>query len=398
MARTRRRRVYLAAEGTYETDPSASGSGYLWVPATSVGELVDKHGLEETNYNTGRNWGTRFEPLVDGAELELEVPMIGLATAANDGVAPPANDWLDLFLTHIFGTQASLTGDGAGSGSTTTNLVTDGQVAYATQDLLAVFQGGLAVNRTQWVVVTSAASPNFGVAPTMEQAVTTAGVAFGSKIYRPDSDGGATIACVYVDDDLTYTLLGGRVTSFSIKGDTNRAIRAKLGIRFSTKTLDGSKSSLPNVGAGPAVTALKCFGSPVYFNNVNYATAGWELDFGLETAVVPATSGGNGRAGDELITLAPVLTIHPLRTDAIVNLKRGSGGDPTVGRMMLQLGAGRFSTVLNSMAVHFEAAQVIEVSGENENGRPRHAVQIKAIDNGQFSAGVDAHLVQVARA
>lgn len=389
MASTKKKSLYLAAESTYGTDPSTNGSGYTPIPAMPVGEIVDELEQLATNYSTGRLHDTAPVVGPDGASLSFTVPLIGLSAEAGDGASPPADDWLDIILTHIFGAQTKLDGEGVATGSTSTNLVLDTD-EYGVGDLLPY---NLGTGVTQWVRVTAdAADGSYTVAPAMSPLAVDAGVIYGSTRYRFTDGGGATLSAVLVDDTVgTYRLGGGRVTGFVISGGAGQMYSAEVTMRFDAAAEDASaKTSLPAALTAPVVTPLKAMLSPVRFNGTAYPSASTRLDFGIEATRVQATSGTNGRSGDVVIRLSPMLTIVPLRTDAIRELRRLV----TQGPVDIHFGAGvRSGGALNSMAATFGNAFVEQVSAQDDAGLARQSVTIKAIDAG--AAGVH---FQVARA
>ena len=127
------------------------------------------------------------------------------------------------------------------------------------------------------------------------------------------------------------------------------------------------------------MTPVKCLGSPVAFGGTYYDTASFNFDLGLQTAPVKATSSLTGRAGHEVIRIAPQLTFQPLRTNAIRNLQRAA----TTGEAWLQLGAGILSgTLLNTLAAYMGLAQVTAVEGQDDEGHARQQVTLMAKDPG----------------
>lgn len=402
MARTRKRMLHIAAQtGGYTTDPSANGSGYLYVPALTVGPPEDTSELLPTNYATGRVWDTAPETGADGATLSFTTPLIGLATAAGDGTnaSSVTVDWLHTLLLHTFGATRTTVGEGLNASSTTTAVVLD-TPNFTAQDITAIYESGVPTSgaRSQWVRLDSVATNTWQITPDLAAAPTTAGVAYGARIITADDDGGDALACVVTDDDVVYTLLGGRVTSLTFEAEHGQMWRANWTVRFNTKTLDSGKTSLPVASAGPAVTPLKHMRSPFWFGDTPYATRRVTIDFGLETAVIGDSDEINGRAGDELIRLSPSITIEPLRTDAIVNLKRNA----TTGMALVQLGAGVGSggpppTVINTMAVVFDQATAQEVTYSDESGRTRQSVVFRLADRVIFTGTTAAYPLQIAR-
>lgn len=400
MSRTRKRALFVDTETTYGSDPSANGSGYAAVPCFSIGDLTDGKEQLETAYHTGTVYDTAPETGKDGGSFDFETPVIGLETAAGDGTdaSTVTDDWEDALLLHTYGNQTTTSGEGLLSVASATAVTLDAD-AYNVQNLFPVYEAGVpaAGARSQWNLVTvDPADNSYTIAPGFAENPTGAGVAYGSKIYRPDDDGGDPLSFAYQDDELIYRCSGARVTSHSITWAAGQMLRSRWSVRFDNKTEEAStKTSLPTALAAPAITPLKGLLSPVWFNGTLYATSRVEINFNLETSEEMSTAATNGRAGDELIKAQPTIVIEPLRTDAILNLKR----NVTKGRLLIQLGGGVLSGgVLNTMCFHAEEAYVSDVSPADENGRTRQQVTLTVSEKKEFSAGVSSLIWQLARA
>ena len=407
MSLTRKRAIWIALEsGGYGVDPSTDGSGYKSVPAFGpIPMVVDLKSPLATEYATGRQYPTAPIAGPDGWSLDgIEIPLVGLATAAGDGVnaSTVTDDWLDLILTHILGTQRTTPGEGvASSTSSTLTLDTD---SATIQDLVPVFEAALPSSssvRTQWALITvDNADGSYSVAPNWTANPTTAAIAYGAKIYNGNDAGGYTLSVVIQDDDVYYLLSGGRISSFGFSSEmtpTGVIVKARMSLMGDTKTEQTStKTALPAWLAAPATTPIKGLLSPVFFGGTQYQTRRIDFDLGLATETNASTAATNGRAGMQNVTMRPSLTIEPLRTDAIQNLRRNA----TQGRVLVQLGSGVVSgspAVLNGMAVSFSEGSVIEAA-DSGDGIARKTVTIQATDPIYFSGSTIDKYVQVARA
>ena len=395
MARSRKRSIWIAAEtGGFGVDPDADGSDYLSVPAFDLSDLTDQKEQLPTNYFTGRLHDTAPIPGADSAEISFGVPLIGLATAAGDGIAPPTADWLDTFLTHIFGAVATHSGEGSDAGGHSASTFVSAAVVTGLDDndLIPVYDAAT-LARTQWARITSDTSePTYSITPAWASTPSNAAIAYGTRLFQFTDGGGNTLSVVYQDDDVgTYRLAGGRITSASISGDAGQSPRLNVTMRFNSITEEAStKTSLPSTVGGPAITPTIMEVSPVWFNGSQIATSSMTLDFGVEAARIPATSGAQGRAGDEVIRLNPTLAIQPLRTEAQRILRR----NVTEGEVLVQIGAGVLSGgVLNTLAVNFGAAYAAETTMADQDGVARQSITFQSIDPG--AGGVH---FQVARA
>lgn len=395
MPKTRARSLHLMAEATYGVDPSATGASYLYVPAMSVGDLQDGKALLETNYNNAENWPTAGVPGPDGWSFDFEVPLIGMATAAGNAVnaSTVTADWLDAIKLHVLGTLRTTAG--LTLTATTVSTLTGASNPFTAQDLTAVFLANVPTNapRSQIALLTNSASP-YNIAPNLVQSP-GASVAYGAKLYRASSDGGASLAFVYTEDDLMYLCLGGRVTAYVESADSRGIWKAKVTVSGDSKTLTntGVKTSLP-APAAPAVTPLICTLSPVFFNGTAMETKSISIDFGVNAQPYLVTGAANGRGDFLNIALAPKVSVEPLRTDAHLLLKRNG----TTGRLMIQQGAGVFSGgVLNLGAFHAESVQAMEVAYSDDSGRARQKIDFTVVNPGAFSAGVVSQKIQSAR-
>jgi hypothetical protein len=213
-------------------------------------------------------------------------------------------------------------------------------------------------------------------------------------VYRPDDDGGSSsIALVYRQDATDYTLLGGHVTAAKITATAGQMARLALSLRGDSITQE-TKGSLPAAGTGPATTPIKMTGSPLYFGGSAYETDQLEIDLAPQAVLRNATAGANGRGGDENLSYAPTITARPLTAEAQRLLKRNC----TTGRLLVQLGAGILtSSVLGTIGLHWESVVAEEVTITDENGRLRDAIKFRIADAVEFSAGVDAVAMQLAR-
>ena len=394
--RERKRQIHIAHEATYATDPDSDGSSYLYCPAEGI-TYEEQAEIIETAYSTSRNFPTESELGAQGHTVSFQVPLIGLATAAGNNInaGTVTNDWLDLILESAFGIQASTEGEVV-TGSTTSTLTTADSTWATQQNLVPVHIASVptGAERTQWSQIQTSAGGSSALAPTLQASPGNGSVAYGIKQYRVDDDGGATLALVLTDDSLVYTFLGGRITSLRITGEHKRRAMMAVTIQFDRRSLDTGKTSLPTA-ALVAPTPVKMFRSPVHHNNVRIPTRMVEIDFGFAAAEVQDTESTNGRAGYELVSIAPTITIEPLRADSYDLLKQNL----TRGPVLVQLGAGVVAnSILNSLAVFFARAEAREVSYTAQDGITRNRVVFTAVDRIEFSAGVASMFMTVARA
>lgn len=406
MARTKKRAVWIALEvdgsnnPVFGVDPSADGSGYKYVPAVVVGDLVPERKLLEAPVATGTTWATAPIPGPDGASLQLEVPLSGLASACGAGTnaSSVTDDYLDLLARHIFTTAATVAGVAVGTGSTGSNLVlASDPTGYDAQQLVPIFETAKPTTgvRALWALLNNSTGPTFtAVTPAMDYSPTNAAIAYGTKTYLPSDSGGPTIALAYKLDGVIYRLLGGRVTQASIVGELDGFWRLKITISFDSKADDTSGKT-----ALPAVTRFTRFQkvllSPFWFNGTKYSTRKIEIDLAITAAVVGATDAVNGRAGHESIAMGPKVMVEPQFAETWNTLRDAQ----TEGRVLVQFGSGALSGgVLNAGAFHIEAATVRDAKLADENGRQRHAIMLETVTSLTHTSGDASRVCQYVRA
>jgi hypothetical protein len=394
--RERKRQIHFMAEATYATDPDADGSSYLYCPAEGI-TYEEQTEILDTAYSTSRNFPTEAEVGAQGHTVSFSVPLIGLSAAVGNGTdaSTITDDWLDVLLLSAFGLQVTTEGESV-TGSTTTSLTTADSNWATVQNLVPVHIASIpaAAERTQWSQIQTSTGGSTTLAPTLQASPGNGSVAYGTKQYRVDDDGGSSLALVLTDDALVYTFLGGRITSLRITGEHKRRAMMAVTIQFDRRSLDAGKTSLPSATL-VAPTPVKMFRSPVHHNNVRIPTRMVEIDFGLAAVEVQDTESTNGRAGYELVSIAPTITIEPLRADTYDLLKQNL----TRGPVLVQLGAGVVaSSILNSLAVFFARAEAREISYTAQDGITRNRLVFTAVDRIEFSAGVASMFMTVARA
>lgn len=380
--RTSERTLYLALEtGGYATDPSANGSGYRSVPAEDLGDLPEAVTQLEQSIASDSPYPAEVVAGPEGPiEISFKLAPWGLQTEAGDGdtASAVADDLWDDILVHVLQTRTSVDGEGVSTGSTTTNLVLDTD-SHSVYDLLPYFTTGL--TRAEWSVATvDAADGSYTVSPAFVNAPVDAGEIRGTHVWAPPSTqfaGGYTFSGVYKDSNIgTYWLGGGRITKLSLNAVAGQRLLWDVTVRFDRSSEDASaKSSLPTPITVPPITGLQCLRSPVAFNGTRYAVQGFNFDFGITAAPVKDTAGLNGRGGDEMMSLAPMLEIMPLRTDALRELQRAASRGPA----LLQLGGGSdpaSAGYLNTMAIYLGNGQIVGAAPSDDEGYARQTIRI----------------------
>jgi hypothetical protein len=382
--RHRVRAAWIAAEsGGYGVDPSADGSGYVHARAHVFDTPTNDRAIFEVDEATGRNRPTDVEAGPDGTSLTLTFAELGLSSAAGDGATPSSSDALTLLLNSAFGSAQAVTGEGVAAGSTSSTLNLDTNALAAGQ--LACSQGASTNSgRAQWRRVTGASSP-YTVAPANWVATPDAAdVAYGSLQWRDSTQGYSIAAVVQVEaaagSTETYTLLGGRPTSIKKRTDAKGRTTWTVAMRFDSKTEDASaKSALPaaTVQTLPGITGVL---SPFWWGSTSYATKSVELEWSLGTVDDDSTAGVNGRAGIDVMSADLMVTIEPAFARSVWEADFNAA---TARELLVQFGAGVVAGgVLNSCALSVPRAKATAATIADDNGRPRHVVRFKALDNG----------------
>ena len=107
------------------------------------------------------------------------------------------------------------------------------------------------------------------------------------------------------------------------------------------------------------------------------------------------TESTNGRGGYELVSIAPTVTIEPLRSNTYDGYKQALTRNP----LLVQLGGGVVSGgVLNSLALHLARCEAREISYTAQDGITRNRLVFTAVDRIEFSAGAASAFLSLARA
>ena len=380
--RTGARALWFDQESTYDTDPDNTGAGYLSVPALSIGDMQDGKSPLAVRYHTGTPFPTEHVEGVDSWSFTMDIPLIGLAAAAGDGVSPGADDWLDVLLQNFMGTQGTTDGEGL-SGATASGMTLDAAAVLADNDFVPVYDAATTRAHSQWTFVTDDSSdPVLVVAPNWAETPTATAIAYGTKYYSLLSTftGGNTLSVVYQEDTLQYICTGGQITSASISMNVGEVVTMSLTVSGATKALvSGTHASLPATAAASSPTALKGVCSPFYFDGTEYKSQTVEIDLNLQAGHVMATSSCTGKSAGDVVSAEPTITVVPLTADANLNLMRNAG----TGRGHVQIGGGILASgVLNTAGLHFIRLQAQEVSKADDEGRDRQSIQFRSIIDG----------------
>lgn len=404
MALYHRRRLYVAAESAYGSNPDSDGSDYKWVAgALELGDIQNQLQLIETNYVSDANVPSHA-PVVgaDGWQFDCKVPLIGLSADVGDGQSHPSDDWLDVFLLHLFGTQAQLAGEGVGAGSTTTDLVLDTD-SHNEGDLVAVWDSAMSLspNRVQWAYLdVDDADGTYTPAPSFAEAPTTTGVAYGSNCYRVNPEYTGSLSFYYDYDGNIYQLAGGRATAASISLDAAGGIwTMNMTFQGDNMTVGDSPGSLSSPGGSSfqiTNTPVKGTGSPIYFNNAALSSvSSVSIDLGIQAGHIASTAGAQGRGAANLFTMIPQVTVTPLYADSNVNLQRNA----TEGELLIQMGKGTGGgSTLDTLCFYIRNAYCMEASIQDDNGKLRNSLVFKPATQIRHSAAAKEHTVQLARA
>lgn len=392
---TKKRALYVAAESTYDTNPDADGSDYLYVPCLTLGDIVDGFEHLPTDYQTGRGFPTAPEAGVDRWTLEFSVPLYGMSDYAETGAAASAtsDDFLDTLLNHVFGTRTSTSGVGLTSGVAAAGTIVADTSGLALQQLICATDTSAV--RGQWYQVSAVgAAPTYSVVPNVQATIGGTWESVGTKVWQPTLPLTSSLAFYYLMDTQWYILTGGKITSAKITADVGKLLTLQVSVRGCTKATTSAPGSIP-AATVPAYSPLSLRSCAVYHGTSLVDTASIEVDFGLTTAEIVASEGAQGRSGDETVGYAPKVTVRPLFSTTLQALKR----NVTKAPLILGLGTGvRVSTRVYGMGVMLNEAVVTDSNPSDADGRLRDTLVFTATDQVQYSAGVAARFFTLARA
>lgn len=404
MALHHMRRLYVMAESTFGTDPDGTGASYKWVAgALELGALNINKQLIDANYVSDADVPSH-SPVVgaDSWKFDCKVALIGLSADAGDGGSPPADDWLDVILTQVFGTQTALAGEGVGAGSTTTDLVLDTD-AYSEGDLVAIFDAAMSLspNRVQWAYLdVDDSDGTYTPKPDFEEAVTTTGIAYGYNAYRLNPEYAGSLSFIYSYDGNEWGLHGGRCTSASIDLDAAGGIWT-MSLTFEGDNVGNTSYSEPSAGGGAAQltnTPVRGVGSPMWFNNAKLSSVkSVKIDLGVNAGFIPSTEAAEGRGAANIYTMMPSITVDPLYADSYLELQRAG----TEGELLIQMGkgqAGATAGTTDSLCFYARNVYVSEASTVDDGGKIRNSLVFKPATQIRHSAATKENTIQLCRA
>ena len=376
--------VYIAAESTFATDPSADGSGYTAVATNGpVAPWSRTQAVLNPDRATGRQRMTAMRPGPDGASITLRMPWRGFASAAVVGSAPSTTDALDLILNSAFGSGTNVNGI-AGNASTTTTLFVQAAAGNSLDpgDALAHYTAGTFSDRIQWRVIDAEATGGQYQHRAVTGPVGASSISYGYRRWVPGAvpyaGAGASLAVhVVMQNNDQWTLLGGRPSALSLTANAGEEAYVEVTILFD-RAVNGDKASLPAVGlfTPPAIVSTL---SALTWGGTAYETSRIKLTWALATADQRSVTGQNARTNilprtaDVDIEIAPPLAVA-WENDFTAQTTR---------RIEIAFGAGAVSGgVANSCFFSAEAAQANAWSIEDDNNQPRNVVPIKVVDGG----------------
>lgn len=367
------RSLFVAEEVTFGTDPSADGSGYVYLHAEAE---LPKWGYEMVANPLQNDRLVPSAPEVGAkkASLSIKIPLRGSGTPSAPPATPAIAAETDLLVKQILGSvqrgqSSAVTAGGAGS----TINVTDssgfkvGGVVWATADGKPYFVTSIP-NGTSVTVAPAPAAP-----------ITTGNLIAGSY-YTPASSGHASLAFHAKVDGVGITLLGGRLTSAKLSGLAGGA-RPVLEVAYEFDSwVEETKGSLPAADDRfPAVVSPIVKGGIAVLGSTQTLVSGVDLDFGTETAWVKSTEGAEGRSGFEVVNREVKGGLMPYY-DAAHMADLAAGSDKAVGF------ATRSQT--NGFGFYAPKCRFVEHEPEDREG----ALGVK-LSFGVFDNGADAEFV-----
>lgn len=398
--------AFIKQELTFGTEAgNTNGSDMIWAelmePPTYKDELV----VNEVPVQTGKSFRTPSEPFEDGATLELKIRVPAMRGAGGAGVAPPARDYLDLFLENAMGFPRARNGHTISTSATGTMSASAGGGNFF-QDVVGVYSAGSDRLQTAYCAQSQSAG-TFGILPNWFSTPVSGSTSYARRIYTHNPFIG-----VQLTGSLTITLSGAtqgglsdvftfrgcRATGIKLDAPTNKEAVISISLRATSKTEESAvKTSLPAI-TGNRVPFVKSNLSPVYLNNVLlYGNNGISVDFGLRTQEISAQEGANGRADIAVLGMDPVITATPIRQNAWVDAKRTQ--DAT--NLLVQLGSGvpatfSGSTYVPAMVITMNKAQITEVNETADGNISRQGLTFKPADEVSVSGSI-TNVFQIVR-
>jgi hypothetical protein len=370
--------IYARAESTFDTNPSAAGTSFVYLPCETLSLIEDSQEILPTNYQTGRGYRTAHEAGALGWGLTMRLPLFGLLTRAGVGVSAStiSDDYLDLILDHIFGAHANTTGVGLSSGTAAAGtIVADSSGFTLQQAIMMAYSSGL-TRASHHQITAVGSAPTYSVVPNVFETITTNWEAPGAHVWQPTLGLATSLAFHFRNDSDWYSLTGGKVTAAKISCEVNKTYMLDLTIRGVTKATESAPGSL--VSAVPPTRArLRHSRAPVHFGTTLLDNAGWELDFGIQAEQVLQSSAAEGRNSDETVTINPVLTLSPMWSSTIEAWRSSATQD----ELMLGLGSGILaSSQTPAMSIAFPNMQVEANGATDKSERVHHDLRFVLAD------------------
>jgi hypothetical protein len=393
--------VYIAAESTFATDPSADGSGYTAVATTGpVSPWSRTQTVLSPDRATGRARRQQMRPGPDGASITLRMPYRGFASAAGVGSSPATTDALDLILNSAFGAGSNVAGI-AGNASTTTTLFVQAGAGNSLDpgDALAHYTPGTFGDRIQWRTIDVPESTGGQYA---HRAVTgpvgASSISYGYRRWSPASvpyaGAGASLAVhVVMTNGDQWTLLGGRPSQIAVTANAGEEAHIEATIMFD-RVSNGDKASLPTVAAfTPA--AIVATQSTIVVGGTSYETNRVRITWQLGTADQRSVTGDNARSNILPRTADVDIEIAPPLAAAWESDFTGQ----TARRVEITIGSAAVSGgAANSCHFIAEHAQPSAWSIEDDNNQPRNVVPLTVVDRGTYASGALARYWSFCRA
>lgn len=400
---TMQKSLFVAREETDLEDPSPDGSAMYPVPFSELSELSDLKAGLPTSFGTGRGLPTADEESSDdGWSFTMKTPLIGLLSAAGDGVnaSTVSEDWMGMLLRNVFGAPTTTAGEGTASSSDTTHVTLDGAV-WAAQQYVPIFAA--AAGFTQWRhVLQDLGGAAYLIEPPLVTQPGASDVAYGQHRYQiaPSALGGGVpssgnlLRFQYVQSGQSYDLGGGYCTSFKMSADVNQMVMCEFAFSGVTKTA-ATKGSLAQAIAAPATTPIKLHRVGSYFGTADLSCKSVSVDFGIAAQRLFSSSQPYGFGGWQTTSMSPTVSINPLFDTSFETFKR----EVTKSGLFLQFGEGAFASgVLNTVGLHFSQAQVRKSDGADVDGVRRSGLEFFASDKVRFDISNPVVFAQFCRA
>lgn len=385
------RRLHVAEESVFGTDPSASGaSGYSVVVTTKdgLGDWNLTSTFNESNLASGFPRASRQDIIRRQCEFPLTTKCLPMSAATEDGDSFPADDAQDFLLNSAFGDNTEKAGHDAIAASGSTYNTGD-DTDYAEGDLIVGTKSAINSGRA----LVGQVNDDVGTGQFETYSIwgaSAVSVGYGFKQWRGEEEvNNKSLSCYYEDDGLGYTGLGGRAFPQTLTFEAGQLMQFEFNMRFNAWD-QSTKGSLPNVTSGAlvseAMTPIKGELGQLYYGSATEISGASKIAIAWGPTDDPyaGIDGVNGIVGFTILDFMPTVTVDFPASDTYRDYL--DTGD--IDQLTIKLGSGVYvaaNDILSCWVFGCMSAQVIAMENQS-SGRRRNSVTFRVIHHG-FTTG-----------